>query len=264
MLVVFGALKIELGPILRSIHIYNTHKAGKTIIYEGFKDSRPVAVIQTGMGPKNAMQAAQFFKDNFLGYIKDRIIGPEDNIEVLMIGFCGAADESIKVGDTVAYGLIKNIARSDEKEFFLNGSLKLERTGPFHNRIKDALYAAGATVPEVIIDPAAKKRLSAGFDIQVIDMESYWIGKAVQEMNLPFSCIRVVSDGVRDLLPSYFGSAAGIKMAANIMLSLLRSIFNRKEFTANKNAIKNIRKANPGLAKLSADLISGHSSQYIR
>ncbi len=265
MLVVFGALKIELGPILRSIHIYNIHKTGKTIIYEGFRDSRPIAIIQTGMGAKNAIQAAQFFKDNFLGYIKDRSIGPEDNIEVLMIGFCGAADESMKIGDTVVCRSIKNIARSDEKGVFLNGSLELEKDGPARNRIKDGpLYAAGATVPEVITNPAAKKRLNTGFDIQAIDMESYWIGKVVQEMKLPFSCIRVVSDGARDQLPSYFGSAPGIKMAVNIMLSLLRSIFDRKEFTANKNAVKNIRKANLRLAKLSVDLISGHSGQYIK
>jgi len=158
MLVVFGALKIELIPILRSIHIYNIHKAGKTIIYEGFKDSRPIAIIQTGMGAKNAMQAAKFFKDNFLEYIKDRIIGPEDNIEVLMIGFCGAADGSMKVGDVVVYRSIKNITRSNGKEFFLSGSLELEKDGPVYNRIKDGpLYAAGATVPEVITIPLQRK-----------------------------------------------------------------------------------------------------------
>jgi len=260
-LIVFGALKIELGPILRSIHIYNIHKAGKTILYEGFRDSRPIAIIQTGMGAKNAMQAAQFFKDNFLGYIKDRIMGPGDNIEVLMIGLCGAADESMKIGDTVVYNSIKNITRSDEKRFSLNGSLKLEKTGPARNRIKDGqLYAAGATVPEVITSPAAKKQLNTGFDVQTIDMESYPIAETIQEMNLPFSCIRIVSDGARDLLPSYFRSAPGIKMAVNIMLSLLRSIFDRKEFTANKNAIKNIKKANLKLAKVSTGLISGFTA----
>jgi len=88
-------------------------------------------------------------------------------------------------------------------------------------------------------------------------MESYWVGETMQKMNLPFSCIRVVSDGAGDLLPSYFGSAPGIKMAANIMLSLLRSIFDRKEFTANKNAVKNIRKAKLKLVKVSAGLVSG-------
>ena len=192
-------------------------------------------------------------------------MGPEDNIEVLMIGFCGAADESMKIGDTVVYNSIKNITCPNGKEFFLNGSLELEKDGPAHSRIKDGqLYAAGATVPEVITGPAAKKQLNTGFDIQAIDMESYWIGETVQKMNLPFSCIRIVSDGARDLLPSYFRSAPGIKMAVNIVLSLLRSIFDRKEFTANKNAIRNIRKAKTRLAELSADPISGHSGQYIK
>jgi len=258
MLIVFGALKIELIPILKMIHTYNIQRTGKTVIYEGFKNSRPIAIIQTGMGAKNAKKGAQFFKDNYLEYIKDRSINPDSPIEVLMIGFCGAADKRIKVGDTVAYRSIKNIEYSDEKEFLLNGILDLNRERSSGSPISSGfINVAGATVPEVITDPAAKKKLNADFDIRAIDMESYPVAETMQKMKLPFSCIRVVSDGARDLLPSYFGSGTGLKMAANIMLSLLRSVFDRKEFTANINTFKNIRKANRRLAKLSADLISG-------
>jgi len=259
MLIIFGALKIELIPILKMIHIRNIHRTGKTIIYEGFRDSGPVTIIQTGMGAENAKRAAKFFKDNYLEYIKDCSTDPGDPAEVLMIGFCGAADGSLKVGNAVAYNSIKNIESSGRNGFFLSGSLKLEKDRPTHLHIKDDfLYAAGATVPEVIASPAIKKRLNTDFDIQAIDMESYPVAEIIQEMHLPFRCIRVVSDGARDLLPSYFGSIAVPKMAVSIMLSLLRSIFNRKELLANKNAFKNIKKANLALAEVSAGLISGY------
>ena len=260
MLIIFGALKIELIPILKMIHIYNIHRTGKTIMYEGSSDSGPVTIIQTGMGAENAKRATKFFRNKYLKYIKDCSTDPDGPVEVLMIGFCGAADVSLKVGNAVVYNSIKNIAHPDKKGFTLNGSLELKKDISAHLHIKDSfLYAAGATVSEVIIDPAAKKRLNTDFGIQAIDMESYSIAEIMREMNLPFSCIRIVSDGAGDLLPSYFGSGTGIKMAANIMLSLLRSVFNRKEFMANKNTFKNIRKANKRLTEVSAKLISDYN-----
>lgn len=252
MLIVFGALKIELIPILKMIHVYNIQRTGKTIIYKGYRNSRPVTIIQTGMGAENAKRAAKLFKDNHLDYTKNS----SNPIEILMIGFCGAADGSLKVGDTVVYGSIKNITRSSGKEFSLSGSLDLEKGRPVHHLVKDALYVIGATVTEVITGPAIKKKLNTSFNIQAIDMESYPVAETILGMNLPFSCISIVSDGARDLLPSYLGSSTRFKMATDIILSLLRSIFDRKEFIANKNTISNLRKANRRLTKLSADLIS--------
>ena len=153
MLIVFGALKIELIPILRSIHIYNVHKNGKTILYEGFKNSRPITIIQTGMGANNARKAAKFFKDNYLEYIKSSISGPWNNTEVLMIGFCGAADKSIKAGDTIVYRSIKNIEHSDEKGFFLNGSLELKDRSAFFPLKDGPFYATGAMSPKSLLIP---------------------------------------------------------------------------------------------------------------
>jgi nucleoside phosphorylase len=257
MLIIFGALKIELIPLLKSIQINNILKTGKTIIYQGSKNSIPVLIIQTGMGAKNAKRAAEFFRDNYSEYIKRNSAGPGENTEVLMIGFCGAADRSIKVGDTIIYSSIKNIEHSGEESFKQNGIISLNS-----NRLSGSLLnsgfvtTTGANVPEVIIDPVVKKKLYADFDIRAIDMESYWVGKVALEMRLPFSCIRVVSDGALDILPSYYGETAGIKMTINIMLSFLRSIFNRKEFTANISALKNTKKANSKLRKVSAELIS--------
>jgi len=264
MLIVFGALKIELMPILKSIYIYNIHKNGKTVIYEGFKNSRPVTIIQTGMGTKNAKEAAEFFKENYSKYIKNSSARPGNNVEVSMIGFCGATNRDIEVGDAIIYNSIKNIGYSDKKEFFLNGSLELKKDRSIHFLIKDdLLHVTGATVPEVITSPDAKKKLNGDFDIQAIDMESYWIGEAVQEMRLPFSCIRVVSDGAEDALPSYFESYKSAEMVLNIVLSFIRSLFSKKEFRSNINAFRNLKKANLKLAKVSVGLITGFAANTL-
>ena len=257
MLIIFGALKIELIPILRSIHINNIRKTGKTIIYEGFKNSRPITIIQTGMGAKNAIRAAEFFKDNYSEYVMNNGSRPGNNTEVLMIGFCGAADRKIKAGDTVVYSLIKNIDYSDEKGFLLNGSLGLNREKILDSLLSDGFIdVAGATVYKVVTDPIVKKKINNDFDVQAIDMESYWIGKSIRSMDLPFTCLRIVSDGAEDILTSYYGSANGIKITFNIILSFLRSIFHRKEFIANLNAFRNLRKANLRLAEVSTELLA--------
>ena len=261
MLIVFGALKIELIPILRSIHIYNIHKCGKTILYEGFKNSRPITIIQTGMGADNARKAAKFFKDNYLEYIKSSISGPGDNTEVLMIGFCGSTDRSIKIGDTIAYRSIKNIGHSNGNYFVQNSILDLNRERlPGFLPSSGSTGATGGNVPEVITSPVIKKKLNSDLGIQAIDMESYWIGKVVLDMKLPFSCIGIVSDGAEDVLPSYFENPSGTGMAANIALSFIGSIFSKKEFRSNINALKNLKKANLRLAKVSAELISSFTA----
>ena len=261
MLIIFGALKIELTPMLRSIHIYNIHKCGKTILYEGFKNNRPITIIQTGMGADNARKAAEFFKDNYLEYIKSSISGLGDNTEVLMIGFCGATDRNIEAGDTVVYRSIKNIEYSNGNSIVQNGILDLNREKlPNFLSSSGFIGVTGANVPEVITSPVIKKKLNSDFNIQVIDMESYWIGKVVSDMGLPFSCIRIVSDGADDVLPSYFENPSGIGMAANIALSFMRSIFSKKEFRSNISALKNLRKANLRLAKVSAELISSFTT----
>ncbi len=256
MLIVFGALKIELIPILRSICIHNTHKNGKTIIYEGFKNSKPVTIIQTGMGAGNARRAAKFFKDNYLEYTKITRPGFENNTEVLVIGFCGATDKSVKAGDIVVYRSIKNIEYSDEKGFYLDGSLELKDRSIYLPVKNTPLYITGANVTKVITDPAVKKKLNSDFSVQAIDMESYCIGEAVREMKLPFSCIRVVSDGAEDVLPSYYENPSGSGMAANIALSFIKSIFSKKEFRSNINAFRNLKKANLKLTKVSEGIIS--------
>jgi len=263
MLIVFGALKIELIPIIRSIHIYNVHKNGKTILYEGFKNSRPITIIQTGMGANNARKTAKFFKDNYLEYIKSSISGPWNNTEVLMIGFCGSTDISVKVGDIVVYRSIENIEHSNEKEFFLNGSLELKDRS-IHFLIKDGpIYVTGANVPKVITDPDIKKKLNSDFGVHAVDMESYWIGKAVQEMKLPFSSIRVVSDGAEDVLPPYYENPSGAGMASSIALSFMRSFFSKKEFRTNIKAFKNLKKANLKLTKVSEALISSFTAETL-
>ncbi len=257
MLIIFGALKIELIHLIRSIHINNIYKTGKTIIYEGFKNSRQVIIIRTGIGVKNAKRAVEYFKDNYSEYAKSGRAEPGNNIEVLMIGFCGATDRNIEAGDTVVYRSIKRIEHSGEKGFLASDILDLNGEKILDSPVSgEYISVTGANVPEVITDPAIKKKLNNDFDIQTIDMESYWIGKVVLEMNLPFTCLRIVSDGAEDTLPIYYESPTNIRMAVNILLSFLRSIFNREEFRSNINAFKNIKKANSGLAKVSAELIS--------
>ena len=258
MIIIFGALKIELLPLLRSLQIKNTYRSGKTIIHNGSGKDWPITIIQTGMGPENAGRAAEFFKDNYTEWTKGNSSKTTGSTEVIMIGFCGATDRRIKAGDKVVYSSIKNIDHTDEKGFRQNGILKLNRQNKSGSLSSYGFIdAAGASVPKVITDPAVKKKLNTDLNIQAIDMESYWIGKAALEMNLPFSCIRVVSDGALDILPSYYTKSPGLKMAASIILSFLKSIFNRDEYMANLNAFKNLRKANLQLARLSTDLISG-------
>lgn len=85
MLIIFGALKIELIPILKMIHICNIHRTGKTIMYEGSSDSGPVTIIQTGIGAENAKRAAKFFRTKYLTQ-QDSTTGQNESHGLLLSG----------------------------------------------------------------------------------------------------------------------------------------------------------------------------------
>jgi hypothetical protein len=57
-------------------------------------------------------------------------------------------------------------------------------------------------VAQAASTPEAKSALSKAFQADVVDMESYWIGRIASAREVPFLAVRAISDTLRDsLLP---------------------------------------------------------------
>jgi len=61
------------------------------------------------------------------------------------------------------------------------------------------------TVSEPVADPHQKSRLLTVAGLDVVEMESYWVGRAAQDQGVPFLAARAVSDGAQDALPNIDG-----------------------------------------------------------
>jgi adenosylhomocysteine nucleosidase len=80
------------------------------------------------------------------------------------------------------------------------------------------------TTPRVA-DAAEKQRLASAYSAALVDMEAAAIARLAQMREIPFDCVKGVSDGYRDQLPDFnrFMSPGGrFKLARFVVFSLLR------------------------------------------
>ena len=61
-----------------------------------------------------------------------------------------------------------------------------------------------------------KKAIGSKFDVQVIDTETYWIGREAVRNKLPFCCIRSVSDDVDENVPDFLVNSFRRSILVNI------------------------------------------------
>jgi nucleoside phosphorylase len=102
---------------------------------------------------------------------------------ICSIGFCGALDESLRLGEIFIATEIRNGARTYPA--LTPRILRPERL--------DAKSGVVASVPRIVQTAVAKKELrnTGAF---VVEMEAAAVARASQHLNVPFYCIRAVSD----------------------------------------------------------------------
>jgi nucleoside phosphorylase len=239
MLIIFGALKTELAGIIRSAEARRILKRNSTVIYKGEIAGYPTFIAVTGMGKDRALAAA----DIVSGLSEVR---KSERKKVLITGFCGAAGRGLEAGDTVVYRKVKNITADrgmGAGEYTLQYPVKELK----NNNLRTAV--CGCT-DNVITTPEEKSELSKKYNIDVIDIETYWLVKEIKE-NGPGStavyCIRTVSDGCRIRIPDYFKNGPKLKILAKLLRSVLLSFFSRRELRANICAFRSIKKARQSL-----------------
>lgn len=269
MLIIFGALELEISGLLKLVKVKNVNRWGSIIIYEGnirYVDDasdETIILIKTGMGKDNAQKAIKLFKDNYL----DSIVRAGClKREILIVGFCGATNEKLNVGDIVLYKLIKNLELNDSLEYTCSGELSSNELLSIYSKdtncdkVKEYKYRLfevnGATVSEVISDSNTKRHIGRKFGVQAVDMESYWIGKFAAENNIPFYIIRSVSDSLEENIPGFLINFSGEKMLSSVLRLALIVIKSPGKIFLITRTMKNIKRAKDNLNKLMKDFIT--------
>jgi nucleoside phosphorylase len=151
-------------------------------------------LVQSGMGRTRA--------ERVLSYVLQQY----RPAAVLSLGFCGALDASLRVGDLVLCSPISALGAlptTPRRPVPLEGEVTCDPS-----LVEEALRVATApvtgsclTLPGVASDPAFKEWLSSTYGHAVVDMESFWLGRLAEEAGVPFLAVRSVSDSRGEFLP---------------------------------------------------------------
>ena len=122
---------------------------------------------------------------------------------VLLLGFAGAVDDSLKPGDLI---LSSRYYRDDSSQTAIDTAQKngLRLTG-----------SPSLTVGWVISSADRKRAIFQKYPVASVNMEDHWAAMAAQEAGVPFLSARAVLDPANQGLPRYLPSpsASGLETA---------------------------------------------------
>ena len=156
---------------------------------------RSVMAIANGAGANRAFVAVLLAKE---------ISG------VVNIGFCGALDPKLEIGDVfVATGID-------------DGTEILPAADP---RGPEPPWGIVATVPHVVSTAAEKQALHAK-GAMVVEMEAAGAAKGAQDLGVPFYCVRAVSDLANEDFANDFNAALGSDGRFSVMRLVTGALAN--------------------------------------
>ncbi len=190
MIAVFAAMSRELAGLERRLAGCERAAAGECPLSLGYWCGKRVLLCRTGIGKRAE------------GVVRAVLEGHRPSL-VLSVGVCGALDPKLSAGDLVLCQTVQAASSVDphavpvhSDEGLLSQALAAAEAGGIRVRVGQSL-----TVDRVIGEPAEKEALRESGGLDVVEMESYWVGMVARESGLPFLTVRVVLDEQGDTLP---------------------------------------------------------------
>jgi nucleoside phosphorylase len=139
---------------------------------------REVTAVANGAGAERAFAAV--------------LVAPKSSA-VCSIGFCGALDESLQIGDVFVATEVRNGAHA------------------WPALLADTPAAPTGVVASIdhIAQTAAEKSNLRASGASIVEMEAAGVARASEDLDLPFYCIRAVSDLAHEDLANDFNAALG-------------------------------------------------------
>ena len=164
---IIGAIKDEIAGIKKEMRITNTLRWPTGNAFAGTWRDAPIVLVRSGMGCDRARRALA------------EIAGKYTLKRIISIGYAGALDPSLKVGDVV-------VADQVVKSYSLDGEL----LGTMPEVARGTLL----TVDQVVATPPEKKALREKYSAVAVDMETFALAEETQARNLSFASVRAITD----------------------------------------------------------------------
>jgi adenosylhomocysteine nucleosidase len=182
-----AALPWEIAPLLRRCEKVRRYKAASFVMHGGRYRGIKLAAAEAGMGFARARTAAQAMID---GHNPDF---------VLAVGFSGALQSGLRVGDVVvANALVDEHGQSVALDLAMPASPE------------SGLHVGRLLTSDRLIRRAEEKlELGRRYDALAVDLESLAVAQVCRERKRRFMAVRVVSDDAASDLPEEILTIAG-------------------------------------------------------
>ena len=169
---IIGAIKDEIAGIKNQMRITEPIRWQTGNAFIGEWQGVPIVLVRSGMGCNSAKLALA------------EIAGKYDLECVISIGYAGALDPALQVGELVVADQVVYFATS--KSYSLDE--KLISTMPKARR------GTLVTVDEVVATPPEKMALREKYSAVVVDMETSALAEEAEAQHLPFASVRAITD----------------------------------------------------------------------
>jgi adenosylhomocysteine nucleosidase len=196
MIAIVAALDAELSALERRAGVRRYPSPPRAPIAEGTLAGRPVLLARTGMGSARAQEATAVL-------IKQH--NPE---AILSIGFAGSLVDGLRAGHLV---IARQVCALHDLPH--EGSLAASNGLACDPTLVELAVAAARqrrlafregtslTVPQVIGQPEVKRRIGDSLPVEMVELESYWVGRLAADQGIPFLVARAILDELGDRLP---------------------------------------------------------------
>lgn len=168
---IVAAEGFELGGLLRRLDGKTRLDWPLQFAWEGRRGEQILRLVAHGPGPKLAGQAADTARAR--GVVR----------AVVSTGLCGALDPALRVGDIFVASRVLSVGT---EETFVGKVNELAR----ERRYAEGLLCSMDRVAATVRDKAVLRALGGS----AVDMEAAAVAERGRDWNVPFFCVRVVSD----------------------------------------------------------------------
>ena len=172
-------------------------------------------------------------------------VAAESPTAIVMIGFCGAADPSLRTGDLHVAEVFLSTERSGP---ITADPILAARMRSWADRSAARLVGGPSATIGAIADTNAKSVLHAETGAMSVNMEDYWAASVAAAHGIPFGSVRAVLDTAEDELPAYLGETG------DGIIDVLRGLATHPG--SIPGLVRLARKAQVARARL-ADCVSG-------
>lgn len=217
MLLITAALGEELKTGTELCRRQKTLPHRSISLRQAVRRDRTIFFLKTGVGPRRSAASLE------------EALKIVEVSQILVIGYAGALDPGLKLGDMVAVQSALALSLEESNPTWenarLDGTYELTQSDSLARFASSLALTAETgnvlTSSHVLGNPAHKKMLFEKFRASIVDMETAALARVAASGNVPISCIRVISDEACDtfLDPFSHDPAQNIAERASKLLS---------------------------------------------